>query len=109
MVDRVEILKRLADRIVSQQALSRHIKPEPSGIDAMEAGNLTEGHVAGVAFELVKKFMQSDARRSAAVINFLLSDGSRRECEDFHRQLVDYAQKHLSSEKAVVDKVKKRC
>ena len=37
--------------------------------------------------------MQSDARRSAAVINFLLSDGSRRECEDFHRQLVDYAQK----------------
>lgn len=51
--------------------------------------------------------MQSDARRSAAVINFLLSDGSRRECEDFHRQLVDYAQKHLSSEKAVVDKVKK--
>lgn len=107
MVDRVEILKRLADRIVSQQALSRHIKPEPSGIDAMEAGNLTEGHVAGVAFELVKKFMQSDARRSAAVINFLLSDGSRRECEDFHRQLVDYAQKNLSSEKTVVDKVKK--
>lgn len=107
MVDRGEILKRLADRIVSQQALSRHIKPEPSGIDAMEAGNLTEGHVAGVAFELVKKFMQSDARRSAAVINFLLSDGSRRECEDFHRQLVDYAQKNLSSEKTVVDKVKK--
>ncbi|MFR8205558.1 MAG: hypothetical protein ACLU99_03900 [Alphaproteobacteria bacterium] len=59
MVDRVEILKRLADRIVSQQALSRHIKPEPSGIDAMEAGNLTEGHVAGVAFELVKSLCRA--------------------------------------------------
>lgn len=36
MVDKDEIMRKLATRLVSQQELSAKLKPEPSGIDAFE-------------------------------------------------------------------------
>lgn len=106
-VDRFEILRMLADKVVSQQALSQYIKPEPSGIDAMEAGNLTEGNGMGIAFELVKGYMNRDSRNPAEVITFLLSDGSRAECEAFYQKLLAYAPSQRYVNKFFVEKVQK--
>lgn len=105
LVDRLEILKFLADKVVSQQALSNYIEPQPSGMDSMESKDLVSGHVAGVTFDAVKAYVSSSPKHAESVINFLLSNGSKEECDKCSQGMVAHANKALNYNLGGADKL----
>lgn len=109
MVDRLEILKMLADRVVSQQKLSEFIKPVPSGVDGMEAGNLMEGHMAGAAFDGIKLYLSYNPKNAEEIIDFLLSDGKHSQCETLSKKLIKYAEDRKNFNEYVAKEAQKNC